>query len=124
MYIGDKKIKSKTEDGNDIVVTLEDKTVERLHKDVFQMVATKKRYSEPASTHDLKTHKVATKFLVEMGDYHFDLLEANTVAQKIQTLLVNVRDDAIAKKFKCDGVHAIPVSAILDAELNNNETDK
>ena len=112
-YIGSKKIKDQLVDKatKEVILTMDDDTNFRMHQELFEIVGTDKK-AEGEVTDVVRAH-LAKEVLAKLAYYGLDYNMAVHVAQGIQTLVHNLREEAIQKKFGVDSSNSIKIDDVI-----------
>jgi len=119
IYLGDKKVKKQSEDGETIIATLDDDRVVRLHKDLFDTISTTKK--QEGTITDLINHHLAAKYLLDMSNLGLEVVMIESVASAMSVLTHNLREEAIGRAFKCTSSLDIKLSSIIESPGMKNE---
>jgi len=115
MYIGEKKIISKTEN-DDGTVTLKFKgdPEAKMNKGLYEMVSSEKLGR--GSITDAVNHLLATKFLAEIASYDLKFYMVTGISTAMETLTHNLREELIKKTFNCAGLNDIDLKTLVEDE--------
>lgn len=108
--IGNKKIKKEVDEGDRIILTIDDGTVVPMSKKLYDLVKGKESNGDITDT---VTHIITAKFIQELADYDLDYYFVDLVATRMQTYLHNLREEKIAKAFDCQSSREIKIRKLL-----------
>jgi hypothetical protein len=116
-YLGKEEIK-KTEvvgdikNGFEVEVTFKNQKQYKINKNLFDLVVSD--YPNNVGTvEDVVYHRLAQKFIIELGDYGLSLIELEQITSRMNNLLYNSKCEAMGKKFGVKHEHLIKIKDIL-----------
>jgi hypothetical protein len=97
-YLGNSKILETKEKGENIYVKLkgEKKDIE-MNKKLFDLIITEDLQS--GELIEIIHFKVAREFLKKMVEYDLTLMDVSAVASHMENIMMNVKSEAVGKKF-------------------------
>ena len=114
MYIGEKKIKGTSFDGNGRVkITFKGDVNEiEMNTNLFEQIKLKKEGK--GSVTDAVNHLLATKFLLELSAYGLEFYQVEGISMSMKVLVHNLREELFRKTFDCSGAEGISLDKIID----------
>ena len=111
-YIGEREIKEIEHKDDEAIITFVEGEPSTMSETLLDLVITEEK--KEGLVTDVVRMKLAVKFLTELADLGLENNMVEQVSVGMQTLVHNLREEAIGKAFGCHGALDIKLAKLLE----------